>query len=91
MSDATERMQEDEPAASEPTTDDAPPTTAATTPTTTTTTTQQHMQADGVTPLPSPSEQAALIKDLDTGANKVELKEGDTWYLIDAKWVRFSA
>jgi ubiquitin C-terminal hydrolase len=56
--------------------DAAGSTTSATATTTTTTT------------VPSAAEQAAIVKDFDSGARKVELKEGDTWYLIESKWVR---
>jgi hypothetical protein len=38
--------------------------------------------------VPSIAEQASIVRDLDTGEHKVELKEGDYWFLVDAKWVR---
>jgi hypothetical protein len=44
--------------------------------------------ADAPAAVPSIAEQASIVRDLDTGEHKVELKEGDYWFLVDAKWVR---
>ena len=42
-------------------------------------------------PPPPLAAQATMVRELDTGDKKVELVEGDHWFLVDVKWVRACA